>query len=65
MSDIERRMIRQAERKYKKIFPCCHKESFSECFTRVENRVLFWFNTEDHSTHVLSKELNSRFGRMS
>jgi hypothetical protein len=53
MAEIETLMISQAAKKYNKIFPCQHKETFDECFTRHEDKVFFWFNTEDQSTHVL------------
>jgi hypothetical protein len=48
----QRKLIKKAQNKYKKIFPCRDKKSFAECFTSYNNRLFFWFDTEDQSTHV-------------
>ena len=53
MSDLEQKLIQQATSMHKKIFPCAHKVNLTECFTKHEKRILFWYNTEDESTHVL------------
>ncbi|NLE02713.1 MAG: hypothetical protein GX640_22840 [Fibrobacter sp.] len=54
MGELELRMIKLASQKHQKIFPCSHKEHFSDCFTRYENQICFWYNTEDQSTHVIT-----------
>jgi hypothetical protein len=56
MRDLENDLIIQATRRHKKIFPCADKQEFSDCFTRCGNKVLFWYNTEDNSTHVMTFE---------
>lgn len=56
MGQIEQKLIKQATRKHKKIFPCAHKENLDECFTKDNGRIMFWFNTEDQSTHVISAD---------
>jgi len=56
-------LIQQAIKKYDKILPV--KNSFSlsadESFTIFDTngkvRIVFWFNTEDNSTHVIQKEI--------
>jgi hypothetical protein len=57
MKDIERKLLLKALLKYQKIYPCGNKKNFSECFTTFGNNILFWFNTEDQSTHLLSEPL--------
>jgi len=57
MNDLKQNMIRKAVRRYKNIAPCSPRRSLDDCFTVEENKLYFWFNTEDHSTHVLSVEM--------
>lgn len=49
-------LIEKARMKYKRIFPCGDKKSLSECFTKEEDELIFWFNTEDDSTRVVTKK---------
>jgi hypothetical protein len=32
-------------------------KELDECFTVEDDRLCFWFNTEDESTHVLHKRM--------
>jgi hypothetical protein len=59
MNRLKRRLIRRAKETYKTIYPCGGRSSFSECFTLHDNKVLFWFDTEDHSTHVVADEMGA------
>jgi hypothetical protein len=54
MNALKRKMIRKAVQQYKRIYPCGSKQHFSECFTMVDDGIVFWFNTEDRSTHLLT-----------
>ena len=54
MSKFEKKLIVRACKKYKRIFPCAKLKSFSDCFTRYKKSVIFWFNTEDGSTHTVT-----------
>ncbi len=56
MNAIKRIMIKKAESRFKKILPCGQKRNLDECFTLEKGRVLFWFNTEDKSTHLVCSE---------
>ena len=56
MSDFEKKLIARACKKYKRIYPCDKAKSFAECFTSFNKNIIFWFNTEDGSTHVVSIE---------
>ena len=55
METIEKELIHMAETEYKKIFPCSHRRRLEECITRDNDYIYLWFNTEDESTHVMSK----------
>ncbi|MDG5814891.1 hypothetical protein QA601_07375 [Chitinispirillales bacterium ANBcel5] len=58
MEETKDKLISLAKRQYKKIFPCSYRQNFNDCFTVYENYVLFWFNTEDQTTHVLKADMN-------
>jgi hypothetical protein len=53
MNELKKRMIERARREHRAIFPCATRSSLDDCFTVEENEVYFWYNTEDHSTHIL------------
>ena len=57
MGELEKRLIRRAIHKHKKIFPCARRRSLEACFTREKDRLLFWYNTKDRSTHVVSAKI--------
>lgn len=57
MNRLKQKMIQRALKKHKKIFPCSNKNDLLECFTEHRGQVLFWYNTEDLSTHVLTNRL--------
>lgn len=57
MNTLKKEMIKKAKIRFKKILPCGRKRKFTECFTIERDRVFFWFNTKDQSTHVLYSEL--------
>jgi len=53
MNEMKRKLIRQARKTYKRIYPCGDKGNLWDCFTEIEDQLVFWFNTEDKSTHLL------------
>jgi hypothetical protein len=59
MSELENALIDKAVALHKKIYPCSKRERLADCFTRYENRVFFWYNTEDQSTHMLYTEVTA------
>ena len=63
MNELKTRMIKKAEKKHKKIFPCAKKTQFEECFTKNNDFVFFWYNTEDQSTHVITEVLEKNVKR--
>jgi hypothetical protein len=57
METLQMKLFSQAVHNYKKIFPCGTTNSFSDCFTIQDGKLLFWFDTEDHSTHMVMENL--------
>jgi hypothetical protein len=57
MGDLKKIMIKKAKDRYKKIRPCGRRRKLDECFTVEDDRLCFWFNTEDQSTHVLHTQM--------
>ena len=39
------------------IQPIPHRGSFDNCITIIDNKLVFWFNTQDGSTHIISLSL--------
>jgi len=50
-------LIEKAKKIYGEIFPCINRKTLEECFTSTNNgEPLLWFNTKDHSTHIVSAD---------
>jgi hypothetical protein len=54
MCELKRRLIKKAKKKHCHIFPCALKKDLNACFSVVDDRLFFWYNTHDKSTHVVS-----------
>ena len=63
MSGLKEDLIREARRRYKQIYPCASRTRLEDCFSTMGDKYVFWFNTADHSTRVLSVELNGAQAR--
>lgn len=57
MGSLKLGLIEKALHEHKKIFPCETVRSLDDCFTQIEDKLCFWFNTEDKSTHVLEEKI--------
>jgi len=57
MNALKQNMIQRALERYKHIVPCTTLPSLEESFTEENGKLVFWFNTDDHSTHVVSVQL--------
>jgi hypothetical protein len=57
MNALKKIMIKKAKSRYKKILPCGRRRKLDDCFTVEKDKVFFWFNTEDQSTHVLHGQI--------
>jgi hypothetical protein len=60
MGTLKERLILKALRRHPRIFPCETRESFARSFTRQSGRMVFWYNTEDNSTHIVSEKIPVR-----
>ncbi|MBD3346251.1 MAG: hypothetical protein GF401_14435 [Chitinivibrionales bacterium] len=56
MNERKRELIKRAREQYQDIFPCTTRSNLDDCFTVENDRILFWFNTLDASTHILTAE---------
>jgi hypothetical protein len=59
MNEIMEKMIQDAKTQYGPICLLPHRATFSECFTWSNNKLFFWFNTEDHSTHLIAEKVEA------
>jgi hypothetical protein len=57
MNEMKYDILLRAIDRYERIYPCSDRNDFNECFTVEDGRLLFWFNTEDQSTHVMSARM--------
>jgi hypothetical protein len=57
MNDLEKKLMNKASKMHDKIFPCASDKDFKHCFSRENNRLYFWYNTEDKSTHVIAADI--------
>ncbi len=57
MEKLKQGLIQKAKSKYGTIYPCGNTELFSDCFTKYNKKVQFWFNTEDESTHLVEESM--------
>lgn len=57
MALLKEKLFNEAIEKHTIIEPCPKCGSWQNSFTIINQKLFFWFNTEDHSTHVVSCEL--------
>ena len=57
MNELKATLMEKALQSYESIFPCAGMGSFDDCFMVDQDRLLFWFNTSDRSTHLLVETL--------
>jgi hypothetical protein len=58
MNELKHTMISKAVEIYTDIYPVITKRDLRECFTTEGNVLVFWFNTADESTHVLTTRIS-------
>ncbi|MBN1307991.1 MAG: hypothetical protein JXA18_08750 [Chitinispirillaceae bacterium] len=58
MNDLKHTMISKAVEIYTDIYPVITKYDLRDCFTTEGNELVFWFNTADESTHVLTTRIS-------
>ena len=57
MNLLKKKLIEKAVRLHNDIYPCSTKGRLDDCFTVDEDTLIFWFNTKDNSTHILSEAI--------
>ena len=57
MDAIKQNLILKARTQHHSIYPCGSRKSLDDCFTVDHGRILFWFNTDDMSTHVVTSDV--------
>jgi hypothetical protein len=57
MTELEAKLMSQANAIHDKIFPCASRKEFDYCFTRENDQLFFWYNTEDQSTHMIAADM--------
>jgi hypothetical protein len=65
VEEIKNTLMHLAIEMYGEIIPCPNKETFEKSFTIHEGKIIFWFNTKDGSTHVLSSTQVGQRGQSS
>ena len=58
MTELEKSLVTKASEKHAAIFPCVPKKE--HCFTHDKEKVYFWYNTMDQSTHMVYADLKDR-----
>jgi hypothetical protein len=59
MNETKEKMIQEARTRYGSICLLPHGATFSDCFTRSNNNLIFWFNTEDNLTHMIAEKIET------
>ena len=54
---IKRGLIEKAIETFTEIFPLTHLKILEKGFTEEANKILFWFNDNENSTHLLTAEV--------
>ena len=57
MNELKQSIINRAIGRYHTVKPVPSARDFTGCFTTDNEKLYFWFNTKDNSTHVLSAPL--------
>jgi hypothetical protein len=63
MNELKHTLISKAVEEYTDIFPVITKHTLGDCFTTDGDLLVFWFNTADESTHVVTSPLPGRYRR--
>lgn len=55
----KQKLIERAKKHYGTIKPCGRNKSLNDCFTRYQKALVFWFNDDLGTTHVVKSEESS------
>jgi hypothetical protein len=52
MNRKQKELVARAQARFGVIRPCATCHDLTECFSQEDGRLLFWYNTQDGSTHI-------------
>lgn len=62
MNEIKYTLIGKAIEQYVDIYPVLTRKHLRDCFTTEGDLLVFWFNTSDETTHVITSLLPNHNG---
>ena len=57
-AELKQKLIQKAKDKHKDIYPCREIDNLEDSFTIHNNELIFWFNTRDLSTKIMSEPIS-------
>ena len=57
MDEKKKNLMKRAQDRHCNIFPCGKNKDLHDCFTTYGDLLLFWLNTEDETTHLMSEKI--------
>ena len=64
MNEIREQLLTMARDKYRNILPIPRLKKIENCFTEDFGKTIFWFNTADKSTHLISYDIHLKTFRV-
>lgn len=61
MTAPAKRLLKQARAQYGEIFPC-EGRKWEGCLTNERGKLMLWFDTPDHNTHMVYEHIKSKQG---
>jgi hypothetical protein len=55
---LKQELVNEAFNKHAVVAPVGNRTSLDECFTIESDSLMFWYNDEGNSTHLLVKDIN-------
>jgi hypothetical protein len=59
IEDLKKKMVDFAIKKHVDIYPTSDSKNLMDGFTIEKNHIIFWYNTKDRSTHIVSAEIDT------
>ena len=57
LEEIKQTMVQEAQSTFGKVHLCKRCRTLDDSFTMFDNQLIYWFNTEDDSTHIITRVL--------
>ena len=57
METLQQSLSEKARETYRNVYPCGFDRRLQDCFTTMGDKYVFWFNTDDRSTHIVVAKL--------